>query len=161
MIRQVKAEDAAQIASIYNHYINETTVTFENEALSYREMKDRINAISTSCPYFVYEENGAILGYCYAHPWKERAAYAKTYEISIYLDKNATGKNIGTKLIQKLIEECKKINCHALIACITAENEGSIRFHLRHGFKQVSSFKEVGYKFNRYLDVNDYELLFH
>ena len=60
MIRQVKAEDAAQIASIYNHYINETTVTFENEALSYREMKDRINAISTSCPYFVYEENSTI-----------------------------------------------------------------------------------------------------
>ena len=159
MIRKVRAEDSLQIASIYNHYVKETTVTFEYEELSCSQMQDSINTISAYFPYFVYEENNKLLGYCYAHPWKERAAYAKTYEISIYLDKNVTGKNIGTKLLQKLIEECKKINCHALIACITAENEGSIRFHLRHGFKQVSSFKEVGYKFNRYLDVNDYELL--
>ena len=159
MIRLAKISDAPAIARIYNYYVKETTVTFEYAPLTNNEMADRINSISASYPYFVYEENDCILGYCYAHPWKERAAYAQTYEISIYLAKEATGQGIGSKLLKRLVDECRKINCHALIACITAENAGSIRFHLRHGFKQVSSFKEVGFKFNRYLDVNDYELL--
>ena len=62
-------------------------------------------------------------------------------------------------LMEKLIAQCREAGCHSLIACITAENEGSRRIHERLGFKQVSLFKEVGYKFDRWLDVTDYELI--
>ena len=159
MIRPVNLNDAENIVDIYNHYIQNTTITFEEELLSVEEMRLRIENICKTNSYFVYENNDQILGFCYAHPWKERAAYSKTFEISIYLDFKVQGKGIGSLLIRKLIEECKKEQCHALIACITAENTSSIKFHQKFGFKQVSSFKEVGFKFGRFLDVNDYELM--
>ena len=159
MIRPVNLKDAKNIVDIYNYYIKNTTITFEDTELSVEEMRLRIENLCKKNIYFVYENDGQILGYCYAHHWKERAAYGKTYEISIYLDINVQGKGIGSLLIRRLIEECKKEQCHALIACITAENTSSIKFHQKFGFKQVSSFKEVGFKFGRFLDVNDYELM--
>ena len=159
MIREVRPDDAAQIAGIYNHYILETTISFETQPLSAEDMRIRIEEISSYFPYFVAENNGKLTGYCYAHPWKERAAYCKTLETTIYLASEAKRRGLGTRLMTQLIKECRNRGYHALIACITAENEESCQFHERLGFKKVSHFEQVGQKFGRWLDVADYELM--
>ena len=110
-------------------------------------------------PYFVYEEDKEITGYCYAHTWKERSAYRYTLETTVYLSPGHTGKGIGMLLMQRLIEACRENGYRALIACITEGNEASNILHERLGFKQVSHFTKVGLKFDRWLDVADYELL--
>lgn len=133
--------------------------TFELVPVSVKAMEQRIEAISTSYPYVVWEEHGDVLGYAYAHPWKERAAYAKTYETTVYVAPDSYRKGIGTGLMTHLINELRKMNVHALIACITGGNFPSIALHKRLGFVQVSSFREVGEKFGRQLDVVDLELL--
>ncbi len=158
-IRKVTAEDAAAIAGIYNGYVKATTVSFETQPLSEDQMRGRIGEISVGFPYFVYEREGRVEGYCYAHPWKERAAYCNTLETTIYLAPDACGRGIGTALMRRLIEDCRKEGFRALIACITAENALSIEFHRSLGFKCVSHFEQVGYKQGRWLDVVDMELL--
>ena len=159
MIREVNPLDAVAITDIYNEYVLNSTITFETEPISVKEMQSRIHTLSKDFPYFVYEENGLIVGYCYAHHWKERAAYKYTLETTVYLSHQSKGKGIGMVLMTKLIEACREQGYHSLIACITAGNEASNNLHSKLGFKQVSHYKEVGLKFNQWLDVVDYELI--
>lgn len=158
-IRKVRISDAAAIAAIYNEYIVGTTISFEQRPLTTDEMSERISAISSSYPYFVCEDAGNVVGYCYAHAWKERAAYKHTYETTIYISPAHHGKGIGRLLMERLIETCHNAGCHSLIACITGDNQPSIRFHEQLGFRRASLFHQVGRKFGRWLDVVDYELL--
>lgn len=159
MIRPVREDDAQAIADIYAHYVLHTNISFETEAPSTEEMLRRIREISSGHPYFVAEENGRVEGYCYAHPWKERAAYSHTLETTIYLSPDVCRKGLGSQLMQHLIEACRKDSrVHVLIACITQGNEPSERLHESLGFTQVSRFHEVGQKFDQWLDVVDYEL---
>lgn len=159
MIRKVRKEDAKQIAAIYNEYVLNGTQSFETEPLSDEDILDRMAAISSRFPYYVYEENSRIAGFCYAHLWKERAAYGKTLETTVYLSPEYKRRGIGTKLMEHLIEACRKQGYKALIACITGENEESQLMHEKLGFRQVSRFEKVGIKFGTELDVVDYELL--
>lgn len=159
MIRPVRLEDAGAIADIYNEYVMHSVATFETEPLQEVEMRSRITDISADYPYFVYEADGEVVGYCYAHAWKKRAAYKYTLETTVYLSPLHTGKGIGKQLMTTLIEECRRSGYHALIACITEGNEVSNSLHTGLGFKQVSCFEKVGLKFGRWLDVVDYELL--
>lgn len=157
-IRAVRpSEDAAGIADIYRWYVENTTVTFEMVALSENMMRRRIEEISSHFPYFVWEEESRILGYCYAHNWKSFEAYDITWETTIYLDPEARGQRIGTQLMERLIGECRERGIISLIACITADNQESCRFHEALGFKAVSLFRNVGRKFGRLLDVRDYQ----
>lgn len=159
MIRPVRLDDAERIAFIYNNYVSATTVSFETEPVSAEEMRGRIGDLSSTYPYFVYERDGVVEGYCYAHRWKERAAYSKTFETTVYLAPEACRKGIGTLLMRRLVQECRSMGCHALIACVTGENTASLRMHESLGFCQVSRFSQVGRKFDRWLDVFDLELL--
>ncbi len=159
MIREVKAtQDAAALAAIYNEYVLGTTISFETEAITPEQMEARIAGFASEYPYLVYEEEGVVLGHCYAHRWKERAAYAHTWESTIYLSPQACGKGVGKLLMNELISRCRTAGCGVLIACITQGNERSCRFHEQLGFKQVSHFFAVGKKFGRLLDVVDYQL---
>lgn len=158
-IRRVVSGDAGRLAEIYNEYVLRTTISFETEEVTEAEMRSRIEAISSAFPYFVYEYDGVVQGYCYAHPWKERAAYAKTLETTVYLAPEACGQGIGEALMRRLIEECRVGGFHSLIACVTAENSTSVRFHERLGFHPVSRFAEVGLKFGQWLDVVDLQLI--
>ncbi len=158
-IRPVRLDDAGRIASIYNKYVSATTITFETEPVSVEVMRGRINSISSAFPYFVYEYDGVVLGYCYAYLWKEREAYSKTLETTVYLAPEACHQGIGTQLMRHLIEDCRRQGYHALVACVTADNLPSIHLHQHLGFRQVSRFSEVGRKFDRWLDVIDLELI--
>jgi phosphinothricin acetyltransferase len=161
-IRDLQASDAEAITKIYNWYVLEGDQSFETEALSVEAMRDRALHIHESYPYFVAVDHDAgdkVLGYCYVHPWKERAAYSHTFETTIYLALDARHHGVGRMLMTRLIEECRARGYRALIACITGNNTESISFHLSLGFKQVSHFKQVGYKHGQWLDVIDLELL--
>ena len=85
MIRNVNATDAQAIAHIYNHYVLNTNISFETQAVTTADMLHRITSISAQYPYLVYEHEGHVVGYCYAHLWKERVAYSQTLETTIYL----------------------------------------------------------------------------
>lgn len=158
-IRDVKITDAKAIADIYNYYIAHTTVTYETELVPTKEMAHRIQEISSHHPYFVYEEDGNVIAYCYAHPWRTRAAYLHTLETTIYLDHSVKHHGIGTLMVNHLIELCKAQGYHALIACATDENQESKVFHEHLGFKQVAHYEQVGWKFDRWLGINSFELI--
>ncbi len=159
IIRRVSEADAGEIADIYNVYVKESTASFEIEELTDEDMRCRIADIATHCPYWVCEEDGKIIGYCYVHPWKERAAYAKTLETTVYVAADCKGKGVGRMLMQRVIDDCRALGYVALVACITGGNEASVRLHERLGFRQVSHFRKVGFKLGLWLDVVDYELL--
>lgn len=158
-IRFATADDAADIAGIYNYYIEHTTVTFETEPVSESVMALRIKTIASEFPYLTYMADGKVAGYCYIHKWKERAAYGHTFEVTIYLAPSHCHKGIGTRLLKELIENHLPDDCHVLIASITEGNAASRKLHEAFGFKQASHFTQVGFKFGRWLDVSDYQLL--
>ena len=152
------SSDVMDITEIYSWYVENTTATFELIPLSSNKMLERIKNIADRFPYFVWEEGGEILGYCYAHTWKSFPAYDITVETTVYLRPEVKGRGIGKKLMTRLIEECRQRGFENLIACITSENEESCLFHEYLGFHPVSHFHKVGRKFGRLLDVTDYEM---
>lgn len=160
MIRKVKPSDMAPITALYNGYILNGVESFETEPLTVEQMAGRVGDIAARFPCLVAEEDGRLAGFCYAHPWKERAAYSHTFETTIYLGPAFKRRGLGTALMRRLIAECRAAGCKALIACITGENTASRAFHASLGFTPVSFFKSVGYKHGRWLDVVDMELLF-
>lgn len=158
MIRPVALTDVKAITAIYNDFVLNSVVTFEVKPISEEEMTLRVSEISAHFPYFVYESEGEVVGYCYAHLWKERAAYKETLETTVYVSSRFQKKGIGKQLMTTLIETCRKSGYYALIACITGCNEPSRILHSKLGYKQVSFFEGVGMKFGHRLDVVDYEL---
>lgn len=158
-IRRVKLSDAAQIAEIYNFYVLNTHHTFETEPVSFVEMQKRVGEIGENYSYLVGEENNEILAYAYAAQYKSRCAYRSSVEISIYVKNETKGKGLGTKLYEKLFEELSKTDVHAIIAGIALPNDASIRLHEKFGFEKVAHFREVGFKFYKWIDVGYWELI--
>lgn len=158
-IRKVDLEDAAQIAEVYNYYIQNTHQTFETEPLSAEEMRERIAEIVEKYPYVVAEEDGEIWGYAYATQFKLRQAYAYSAEVSIYVKNAAKQKGIGTRLYEKLFDELAETNIHAMVAGISLPNDASVKFHEKLGFTKVAHFRQIGYKLGRWVDVGYWELI--
>lgn len=159
MIRPVKSEDAKAICGIYNHYVRETVITFEEMPVSIRDMTGRIEQISAKYPWFIMEEDSDILGYAYLNTWKERNAYRYAAEVSVYLKAGLEGKGRGTQLVQVLLEAARKAGLHTLVAGITLPNERSIALHEKFGFVKTARFREIGFKQERWLDVGYWELV--
>lgn len=159
MIRDVRSHDAEAICSIYNHYIRDSVITFENEPVSIADMQGRIDAADEDLPWVVYEEEDAILGYAYASKWKGRFAYRFSVESTVYLSKDATGRGIGYHLYKTLIDRLASLSYHTVIGGIALPNPASIALHEKMGFKKVAHFKEVGWKLDRWVDVGYWELI--
>lgn len=159
MIRPLLLTDTPAILDIYRYYVEETTISFEMTPPTLEEMRQRLSDFLEQGSCWVWEEEGRVVGYCYSHPWKERAAYHLTQETTIYLAPEWQGKGIGRQLMLRLIDSCREMGLCALIACITADNQASCRLHEELGFKKVSHFEKVGHKLGLCLDVVDYELL--
>lgn len=156
-IRRAAPEDAAEIARIYNHYVEHTHHTFETEPVRATEMGRRISRITENYPFLVFEENGRIDGYAYAARYKERDGYRHSVEISVYVRPGAHRKGIGKTLYRKLFEELSAMDVHAIIAGIALPNEASIRLHENFGLEKVAHFREVGRKLGRWIDVGYWE----
>lgn len=159
MIRPVTLADAAAIADIYNYYVVNTTVSFEEAPITPLEMESRIRNVASKFPWLVAEENGVVEGYAYLSTWKARIAYRYTAEISIYLRLGSEGRGLGRMLMEQLLKATAKSNLHVLTACITLPNLRSVSLHEKFGFKKVGHFHEVGFKMNQWVDVGDWELV--
>ena len=159
IIRKVELDDAAQIAEVYNYYIQNTHQTFETEPLSAEEMRERIAETIEKYPYVVAEDEEGIWGYAYAAQFKLRQAYAYSAEVSIYVKNAAKPKGIGTSLYEKLFDELAETNIHAMVAGISLPNDASVKFHEKLGFTKVAHFRQIGYKLGRWIDVGYWELI--
>ncbi len=158
-IRSCTEHDIDPICAIYNHYIATTVISFEKEAVTVEQMRTRFRTYTQMHPWLIGEVDGEIVGYAYATKWRERVAYAHTSEATIYLKPDATGKGYGKPLYRALLQQLEAQNNHVVLGCIALPNEASVRLHEALGFKQVAHFKEVGRKFDRWLDVGYWELI--
>ncbi|MDR1253196.1 MAG: GNAT family N-acetyltransferase [Treponema sp.] len=159
MLRPVTRDDAAAICAIYNYYVKNTAVSFEERPVSIQEMEKRIRDVTAEYPWLVCEEESEIPGYAYVNKYKDRIAYRYTAELSIYLKNGREGKGLGTRLLAGLLEEVKKTGLHALVAGITLPNERSVAIHEKFGFTKAAHFKEAGFKMGRWQDVGYWELI--
>ena len=159
MLRPLTSDDAEAICAIYNYYVENTAVTFEEQAVSIQEMERRIRGITAKYPALVCEEGAEISGYAYVNKYKERSSYRYTAELSIYLKKGREGKGLGSRLMGWLFEELKKTEIHALVSGITLPNERSVALHEKFGFTKAAHFKEVGFKMDCWRDVGYWELI--
>ncbi|MCU0626482.1 MAG: N-acetyltransferase family protein [Gemmatimonadaceae bacterium] len=157
-VRDAVPADADAIAAIYNHYVTETTITFEEEAIDGDELRRRMAAVhAASLPYLVAELDGRIGGYAYATKWKERVGYRFSAEISVYLAHDLGGRGLGSALYAALLERLRARGVHAVLGGIALPNAASVALHEKFGMVQVAHFRETGRKFGEWIDVGYWE----
>jgi phosphinothricin acetyltransferase len=157
--RNCAPADAPRICEIYNHYVRETVVTFEEVPVSAQEMRERIAAVTNNLPWLVWESDRSLVGYAYATPWKPRSAYRFSVESTVYLDPAFVGLGIGTALYRALIERLRTRDLRCAVGGIALPNPASIALHEKLGFAKVGQFKQVGFKHGRWIDVGYWELV--
>jgi len=159
MVRSATKSDASAICAIYNHYVLNTPVTFEEEVVTKEDMAARIAKVQSGYPWLVAEREGIVVGYAYASRWKSRCAYRYSVETTVYVDNNVCKSGIGSELYVQLIADLKKISMHSLIGGIALPNTASVALHEKFGFRKVAQFEQVGWKFDRWIDVGYWELI--
>ena len=158
MIRPIQPQDTQSICDIYNYYVANTIVTFDEQDIPVETMKDKIAAVTEKGIWNVYEVDGRVAGYAYANMWKTKPAYRFCMETTVYIDPEMTGKGIGPRLYADLIEQISSRDIHAVIAVLAIPNEPSRKMHERFGFEKTGHFREVGYKFGKWIDVGYWQL---
>ena len=160
VIRSASTADAARILEIYAHYVVNTSITFEYEVPTVSEFRERVKSTLEGYPYIVIEEDGKIVGYAYAGPFKERVAYDRSCEVSICLDRDSRGRGYGRALYEELEKRLASrgiLNLYACVASPIEEDEyltdDSEQFHARLGYKRVGEFHQCGYKFGRWYNM--------
>lgn len=153
-VRDAGVADAAAIAGIYNHYVVETVVTFEETAVEAAEMARRVADVQgANLPWLVATMGERVAGYAYASLWRARSAYRFSAEITVYVDHAMGRHGIGSALYAELFERLKARGAHAVMGGITLPNEASVALHERFGMTKVAHFAEVGFKFGEWRDV--------
>lgn len=153
-IRPYSTADAARLADIYNHYVTQTIVTFEEEEVSAEDMATRADTIAShALPWLVIAQENTVVGYAYATPWKPRSAYRFAVEVTIYIDPDYLGQGLGIQLYRALFAELRQRNIHTAFGGISMPNPASVALHEKLGMKKVAHLEEVGYKFDRWIDV--------
>lgn len=160
-IRAARREDVPAILGIYNDAVLKITATYDHEP---QTLGERItwyeSTIARGFPVIVAEDpSGRIAGWGALGPFRAKEGYRYTAENSVYVEEGARGRGIGRRLLVELIEAGRKIGLHAIVAGIDSEAEVSIALHASLGFIEVGRLPQVGYKFDRWLDVVFMELL--
>ena len=153
-LRGVQAADLPYIREIYNYYVANSTVTFDEDAMTLAEWRDKFFYLSRlGMPFVVAESpSGQILGYALVSPWKQKKAFRFTVENSIYLGAASTGKGLGRVLMQELIDRSKAAGLKEIIAVIADQGaDASIKLHRDFGFEEIGRMGKVGFKFERWL----------
>ena len=158
MIRSATTEDAARICEIYNDYVLHSTITFEEQVVSVDEMQQRIDGVLVGLPWLVWVEDQEIQGFAYASKWKGRCAYRYSVESTVYLAQGSTRRGIGSKLYEALFAELRRRKMHVVMGGIALPNDASIAVHEKLGFEKVAHFREVGWKFEKWIDVGYWQL---
>jgi phosphinothricin acetyltransferase len=152
-IRTVRPDDAYGIAEIYRPIVETTTISFEEVAPGEREIAQRIAHVTQAYPWLVAECDGRLAGYAYASRHRDRAAYRYSVDVSVYVAAGARRSGIASKLYAGLFADLTRLGFHRAFAGVALPNDASIALHERFGFEPVGVYKEVGWKFGRWLDV--------
>jgi len=153
-IREARESDLADVREIYNHYVANSTVTFDEDAMTLREWRSKFAYLHRlGMPFIVaVSPRDQILGYALVSPWKQKRAYRFTVENSIYLGAASTGKGLGHALLAELIERSKAAGLKEMIAVVADKGAAaSIRLHESFGFTEIGRMGRVGFKFDRWL----------
>ena len=158
-IREANISDVPAMAEIYNQAILETVATFDLVPQSMEDREIWFAKYGGQYPLIVAEIEGKIAGYSSLSAFRDKEAYARTTELSIYISPTSQGNGVGKLLMEEILKRAKSLHHHVVIGGITGGNEVSVRLHKRFGFEFVGAFKEVGYKFDEWQDVHFYQLI--
>ncbi len=159
VIRDSREQDISAILDIYNHVILNTTSVYSEEPHTYQMRLNWYNErTNNGFPVFVAEQEGQVIGFASFGHFRAWPCYRYTVENSVYVHVDHRGKGISKLLMVQLIDRAREMGMHAMIAGIDADNEVSYKLHRSFGFVEVAHFKEVGFKFGRWLDLKFMEL---
>lgn len=154
LIRPVRMEDADALCAIYNHYVLNTVVSFEEESVGVDVFAARIARVQQAgLPWLVVERNGSVIGYACASRWQERSAYRFCALISVYLAPDCTGRGLGTQLYEALFDALRATPIRWVIGGIALPNAASVALHEKMGMTRIGVHPQVGFKFGRWIDV--------
>jgi phosphinothricin acetyltransferase len=156
-IRPASAGDAAAIAAVYAPYVAQGYASFEAEPPSGAEV-ERHMAARPRLPWFVAEQDAAVVGFAYSALHRTRAAYRWSVDCSVYLHAAARGRGIGRALYERLVPELRDLGYVCAFAGIALPNPGSVRLHEAMGFTPVGVYRDVGFKLGRWRDVGWWQL---
>ena len=159
VVRDATADDLPAVAAIYTHYVVRTTTTFNTHVRTPREWTQRFETEIRGGPYhlLVAELDGVVRGYVETQQFRPKPAYARSIELSVYVDPEAQGTGAGGALYAELLKRLEESSYHRAYSIIALPNDASVRFHERWGFVHRGTLTEAGYKFGRYLDVAYFE----
>ena len=154
-IRPAADGDLPALTELYNHYIRETPITFDLEPFSVEARRAWLAGFATSGRHrlLVAEDEQGVRGFACSRAFRPKAAYDTTVETTIYLAPRAMGARLGTRLYQALFDALRGEPVHLAVGGVTLPNDASVALHRRFGFESVGIFRQVGYKFGRYWDV--------
>ena len=158
-IRVARAEDLQAINDIYNHYVFHSTCTYQETAEPMESRREWFARHGARHPVTVAEIEGKVVGWGALSPYHARSAYRNTVENSVYVHHEFHRRGIGAMILKDLILRSRVIGHRVIIAAIDADQTGSVGLHEKLGFEKVGHFKQLGFKFGRWLDVVYMELL--
>ncbi|MBU2996544.1 GNAT family N-acetyltransferase [Cellulophaga baltica] len=159
LIREAEKKDIQKILEIINYEILNATVVYDYDTRTYEtQLKWFDKKKQDGFPVFVATNNENVIGYGTYGTFRAFQGFKYSIEHSIYVHKDGRGKGIGKLLLAHLIKTAKKQNYHVMIAGVDASNKASVQFHEKFGFTTVGVFKEVGFKFDKWLDLHFLQL---
>lgn len=161
VIREAEPDDVPRLLEIYNYYVRSSVATFDMDEQTLTQRKQWFLHYNGEGPHplLVAEVDQVVAGYSSLSSFREKQAYEKTVELSVYVDVAYQRHGLGRRLMQEILRSGRAIGHHVVTAGITRGNDVSVRLHQSLGFEYVGCFKEVGYKFGQWQDVEFYQLL--
>lgn len=155
VLRDATPDDMTAVATLYAREVLEGTATFEETPPTPAVMRERLEGVRHhGLPWLVAEQDGQVMAWAYASPFRPRAAYRYAVESSVYVADGFQGRGLGSALMREVIARCRALGLRQMIAAISNDaSRASIDLHLRLGFRDVGSYRKVGWKFGRWLDV--------
>jgi L-amino acid N-acyltransferase YncA len=153
MVRDATPADAEACAAIYAPYVTDTAITFETEIPTAPEMGKRIAEASWSHAWLVLEDEGRVVGFAYGGPFRTRAAYRWSAEVSVYIEVGRRRSGAGRALYEALLARLAERGFHMAVAGMTLPNDASVALHRALGFEPVGTYRQIGYKHGEWHDV--------
>lgn len=157
-VRDAREDDLLPLLDIYNDAVITSTATFDLEPQTPEQRRKWFDEHGREYPLIIIEVEGRAVGYATLSPFRDKPAYSRSVESSVYIHRDYRGAGLGTAAMRAAIERAEELNYHTIVAAIVPPNEASVRLHRKLGFKHVGLFAEVGFKFGRWRDVDFFQL---